>query len=198
MAATRRTMAWNPGQRWERGSERRQQDRQCRADESHFHPVSEEAGLNRVRRSELKSHVNRPLTPTRPWDSWRSAWPSGSGSSPIGSAPGTRRSPRRAGWRPGSSRPRAGVRGHDPLGVFADAIAQMASRLKSPGGDAPGAPELVWPLLERALRSHLHTRRRMADENRKPLPAPILGWPPDQGSAGDRRRVPHPMTARPP
>ena len=28
------------------GSERRQQDRQCHADESHFHPVSEEAGLN--------------------------------------------------------------------------------------------------------------------------------------------------------
>jgi two-component system, cell cycle sensor histidine kinase and response regulator CckA len=75
---------------------------------------------------------------------------------------------------------RAGVRGHDPLGVLADAIAQMASRLKTLEGTLEERQNWFGLLLEHAsdLIFTLDAEWRIGTAS--PSLPRFLGWPPDQ------------------
>jgi two-component system, cell cycle sensor histidine kinase and response regulator CckA len=75
---------------------------------------------------------------------------------------------------------RAGVRGHDPLGVLADAIAQMASRLKTLEATLQERQNWFGLLLEHAsdLIFTLDAEWRIGTAS--PSLPRFLGWPPDQ------------------
>ncbi len=74
---------------------------------------------------------------------------------------------------------RAGVRGHDPLGVLADAVAQMASRLKTLEATLQDRQNWFGLLLEHAsdLIFTLDSEWRIATAS--PSLPRFLGWPPD-------------------
>ena len=75
---------------------------------------------------------------------------------------------------------RAGVRGHDPLGVLADAVAQMASRLKTLEGTLQERQNWFGLLLEHAsdLIFTLDAEWRIGTAS--PSLPRFLGWPADQ------------------
>ena len=80
----------------------------------------------------------------------------------------------------GDMEARAGVRGHDPLGVLADAIAQMASRLKTLEATLQERQNWFGLLLEHAsdLIFTLDSEWRIGTAS--PSLPRFLGWPPDQ------------------
>ena len=75
---------------------------------------------------------------------------------------------------------RAGVRGHDPLGVLADAIGQMAGRLKTLEATLQERQNWFGLLLEHAsdLIFTLDAEWRIGTAS--PSLPRFLGWPPDQ------------------
>ena len=80
----------------------------------------------------------------------------------------------------GDMEARAGVRGHDPLGVLADAIAQMAARLKTLEGTLQERQNWFGLLLEHAsdLIFTLDAEWRIGTAS--PSLPRFLGWPVDQ------------------
>jgi PAS domain S-box-containing protein len=80
----------------------------------------------------------------------------------------------------GDMEARTGVRGHDPLGVLADAVAQMASRLRSLEATLQERQNWFGLLLEHAsdLIFTLDTEWRIGTAS--PSLPRFLGWPPDQ------------------
>ena len=80
----------------------------------------------------------------------------------------------------GDMEARAGVRGHDPLGVLADAIAQMAARLKSLEETLQERQNWFGLLLEHAsdLIFTLDAEWRIGTAS--PSLPRFLGWSPDQ------------------
>ena len=80
----------------------------------------------------------------------------------------------------GDMEARTGVRGHDPLGVLADAVAQMAARLKSLETTLQERQNWFGLLLEHAsdLIFTLDSEWRIGTAS--PSLPRFLGWPPDQ------------------
>jgi PAS domain S-box-containing protein len=80
----------------------------------------------------------------------------------------------------GDMEARTGVRGHDPLGVLADAVAQMASRLKTLEATLQERQNWFGLLLEHAsdLIFTLDAEWRIGTAS--PSLPRFLGWPPDQ------------------
>jgi PAS domain S-box-containing protein len=80
----------------------------------------------------------------------------------------------------GDMEARAGVRGHDPLGVLADAVAQMAARLKTLEATLQERQNWFGLLLEHAsdLIFTLDADWRIGTAS--PSLPRFLGWPPDQ------------------
>jgi two-component system, cell cycle sensor histidine kinase and response regulator CckA len=75
---------------------------------------------------------------------------------------------------------RAGVRGHDPLGVLADAIAQMASRLQTLEATLQERQNWFGLLLEHAADLIFTLDREWRIGTASPSLPRFLGWPPDQ------------------
>src|SRR5262245_20036227 len=80
----------------------------------------------------------------------------------------------------GDMEARAGVRGHDPLGVLADAVAQMAARLKTLESTLQERQNWFGLLLEHASDLIFTLDGDWRIGTASPSLPRFLGWPPDQ------------------